>query len=535
MERILFSIDQMTASLAAGNLTLPSGWISKIAPLYQPILTEIYSNVDPNILNSASTKSRLYRFLIKANAKTKEEILKALPMCPQCNSENVLVGEHGPHQSCTKEACIKKAISIGVERSNQKTKNKFSRLSLLELTNMYNPNAKRTPQGWLPSITEMYMPFIESIWKDEGLKITKKRIRILIKYWSLRHVTTYDEAQDSIPMCKYCHQHPVIPNSVFSDVSKACHKKSCNKRYVYENTKNSVKDKYGVENISSLDSCKKAKSKALKKAYKLNGDIINAKRSVTVHDKYQVDNVSQLQEIKDKKSDTFVEHYQVDNIFKRPDLMKKYWTATLGVGNPKHVSEFNIKRIKNSVKGQIKDRGFYRMLGKKTFGFLHYLEEAITTRIYGKIKAGFLHVNETVIEKVVDGKSMGSLLDLDVASKVYIEIKSDTYFYEKGLIDRLEDLAELKNDQCLVIVIERPKYKSALFVDSNRVRTCVYFDTTKDKMIELYGNIDVFQELKTKTLYKKTFVDRVVSYCPPDAFRIGESLDNEFPELTGLL
>lgn len=56
----------------------------------------------------------------------------------------------------------------------------------------------------------------------------------------------------------------------------------------------------------------------------------------TCRDKYGVDNVSQLQSIKNKKSETFTEHYGVDNVRKSDEFkswLKNYMKNTYGIGS----------------------------------------------------------------------------------------------------------------------------------------------------------------------------------------------------------
>lgn len=56
----------------------------------------------------------------------------------------------------------------------------------------------------------------------------------------------------------------------------------------------------------------------------------------TCRDKYGVDNVSQLQSVKNKKSETFIEHYGVDNIRKSDEFkswLKNYMQDNYGIGS----------------------------------------------------------------------------------------------------------------------------------------------------------------------------------------------------------
>lgn len=64
--------------------------------------------------------------------------------------------------------------------------------------------------------------------------------------------------------------------------------------------------------------------------------ISNKKHVKTCRDKYGVDNVSQIQSVKNKKSKTFIEHYGVDNIRKSEEFkswLKNHMKDTYGVGS----------------------------------------------------------------------------------------------------------------------------------------------------------------------------------------------------------
>lgn len=129
---------------------------------------------------------------------------------------------------------------------------------------------------------------------------------------------------------------------------------SCTRKIGVENQKKNMIEKYGVTNISKLESIKeKKKAKAIKKfgvECVLNSYVVKEKCLKTLKEKYKVSgnitNVSQIKEIKDKKEkaaihkygvkstlqakevkekikSTMLEKYGVDNISKRVDYQEK--------------------------------------------------------------------------------------------------------------------------------------------------------------------------------------------------------------------
>jgi G:T-mismatch repair DNA endonuclease (very short patch repair protein) len=96
-----------------------------------------------------------------------------------------------------------------------------------------------------------------------------------------------------------------------------------------------LKKKYGIDFKSILfllDFYKIPKRTSSSSAIQIS----QKKYKKTCNKKYGVDNVSQLESIKNKKSKTFLEHYGVDNIWKSNDFkswLKKHMMDTYGVGS----------------------------------------------------------------------------------------------------------------------------------------------------------------------------------------------------------
>lgn len=107
---------------------------------------------------------------------------------------------------------------------------------------------------------------------------------------------------------------------------KTANKKRMDAGYLSENAKNTtkkIKEKYGVDNISQLDSVKK------KKASKGAIGFARPEYNELIKNRYGVDNISQLNEIKEKKRQKSLDKYNVDNVSKAPEIIKKIETTML--------------------------------------------------------------------------------------------------------------------------------------------------------------------------------------------------------------
>lgn len=143
-----------------------------------------------------------------------------------------------------------------------------------------------------------------------------------------------------IPRCPICGAR-VAFRSQGSQYMKTCGKKECENAQVNISLTNSIKEKYGVENISQLDSIKKKKEETTLShygvRYLMQDPLYRKQKEDELFESRGVRNVSQLQEVKDKKRDTFQKNYGCDNYLiseegskkRRETLLLKY-----GVDNP---------------------------------------------------------------------------------------------------------------------------------------------------------------------------------------------------------
>lgn len=98
-----------------------------------------------------------------------------------------------------------------------------------------------------------------------------------------------------------------------------------------ESVRNKVKettlDRFGVDNVSKLDSVKKKRIRTTEKHYgvqsPLQSNAVLEKRKETVQMRYGVDNVSKLDEVKKKKADTTYSHFGVTASSKDPIVRAK--------------------------------------------------------------------------------------------------------------------------------------------------------------------------------------------------------------------
>lgn len=115
----------------------------------------------------------------------------------------------------------------------------------------------------------------------------------------------------SKPWHKYLSQH----DEKYGDCCKACRK--------YK-TKNTVLDKYGVDNVFQSEDIKNKIKDTMVERYgetnPMNVESFKQKQQDSVLEKYGVDNPSKSDIIKDKKKNTCLENYGVDNPMKCSDI-----------------------------------------------------------------------------------------------------------------------------------------------------------------------------------------------------------------------
>ena len=134
------------------------------------------------------------------------------------------------------------------------------------------------------------------------------------------------------------HTNKLIKEAIKEGLIDKDHYDRLLKKAYHERSKETIKQKYGVENISQLEEVKQKKRETCRKHfgvdYSQQSPEVRAKTVASVRKKYGVDNVSQSPQVKLKKAKTFEEHYGIDNIFSNREYIQQAWKEKLGVDNP---------------------------------------------------------------------------------------------------------------------------------------------------------------------------------------------------------
>ena len=140
-------------------------------------------------------------------------------------------------------------------------------------------------------------------------------------YWFLNDLTDFPKCQNSL--CS----NDVKFYGYFDGYQKYCCPKCSNSSYTkIELTRNNVLDKYGVDNVSKLESTKQ-------------------KTIQTCVDRYGVTSTNQLESVKEKKRNTCIEHFGYIHPLKNPLKMQELMKSNLnnlGVENA-----FQLEKVKN--------------------------------------------------------------------------------------------------------------------------------------------------------------------------------------------
>lgn len=272
-----------------------------------------------------------------------------------------------------------------------------------------------------------------------------------------------------------------------------------------ENSKQAVKEKFGVDNVFQLDKIKKKSKKTKKEKYgdenynnsqkmyrtnvknrgqdycreisymvkekflkeygvehPLQLEEFKKKRKQTNLDKYGVENVSQVEEFKEKRKETMIELYGVENVSQNEDIkQKKKDTSMKNFGVSHHLKDYDMlqKHFKAQYKiKRYKDTELYYQ-GSYEFYFLELMDEkglldqVSNGRSYDYEFMGKEHVYHT--DFVHDGKD--------------IEIKSGWTYNKNGKDKLLQEINETKwqsvrdADEEIVVLISKNRISE--FVD----------------------------------------------------------------------
>ena len=173
------------------------------------------------------------------------------------------------------------------------------------------------------------------------------------------------------PICKICGKSlhfTELPNIPFR---KTC-SNNCHNKLAILSMNNTINEKYGVSNISQLESIKIKKQQTclnhygvdnplknndiknkVKEKLKLQQKEIHNKIKETCLKKYGVDNTSKVDEIKQKIKNTFINKYGVDNPMKCDEIKNKFnWDSMI-------INQIKSKRKNNTFnKSKLEDLSY---------------------------------------------------------------------------------------------------------------------------------------------------------------------------------
>lgn len=105
--------------------------------------------------------------------------------------------------------------------------------------------------------------------------------------------------------------------------------KTCSDKCARELGKQTILNKYGVDNVSKIPEIKEKISKTLKNKTLEEKEEINKKIRKTNLEKYGVEHALQSKEIREKAKETWIKKYGVDNPLKSKEILEKVQQTTL--------------------------------------------------------------------------------------------------------------------------------------------------------------------------------------------------------------
>ena len=248
------------------------------------------------------------------------------------------------------------------------------------------------------------------------------------------------------------------------------------------NTKKNLKKKYGVENVSQLESVKKKKEETALKNYGVKNPLqsreVQEKLKQTCLEKYGVSNPRQAEEIKRKAEQTCLQKYGVKNHTQNKTWMKnhlKKMHKSKGYFYPRQSHLKNLENLnKNFIQENFIDENNYFLLND----FMEYFGYTDSTEPYKYMKK--FGIQYTKINRVSRAEKellnyIKSLYDGDIienSQEIISPLELDIYIPEKNLaiefngiywhsigiqdyeqeniqkIQKLKKLHKLKSDKC---------------------------------------------------------------------------------------
>nr|DAL61201.1 MAG TPA_asm: endonuclease-like protein [Caudoviricetes sp.] len=297
------------------------------------------------------------------------------------------------------------------------------------------------PSGKEPYLSKPPIP------KDEK-KILNEKYKILAENYQPKILEEFPTLEDfrvcyrlkleEIPRCSICGEKILLKEGN-NHYLKTCGKKSCLTILVQNNLKNSIMEKYGVENISQLESIKKKKEDTMLKHYGvrhlMQDPNYRKQKEDELLEAYGVRNVSQLQSVKDKKKATSQKNYGSDTYFTSEEgirrtketLLKKY-----GVDNVSKLDIIKEKKIQTTLKNWGVENPFQAEVLKTK-------SKETCLKKYG---AEYASQNPEVRSRIVETnkRNHGGTFNL-LLPEVLVKAHSYKYLYDKQYFDSKEELA----------------------------------------------------------------------------------------------
>lgn len=316
-----------------------------------------------------------------------------------------------------------------------------------EMTEFVNYLIEEGVLKWArPTKKEPYLTRPKTNSKDKKEALNEK-YRTLAKNYQPKILEEFPTLEDfrvcyklkleEIPRCPICGEK--IPLKEGDNYYlKTCGKKSCLTTLAQNNLKNSIMEKYGVENISQLESIKRKKEDTMLKHYGvrhlMQDPNYRKQKEDELFEIYGVRNVSQLQTIKDKKKATTRKNYGSDTYFTSEEgikrtketLLKKY-----GVDNVSKSDIIKEKKIQTTLKNWGVENPFQA--------------EALKTKsketCLKKYGAEYVSQNPEVRSRIVETNKRNHGGTFNLQLPVVINKARARYTYNEDIFDSKEELA----------------------------------------------------------------------------------------------
>jgi hypothetical protein len=283
-----------------------------------------------------------------------------------------------------------------------------------------------------------------------------KNIRELSKHINIDHENTNqyfnkwlkNENDDKCVICG---------NKTFYSNFKNGYKKTCSPKCSLEKTKQTCKEKYGVEYVSQSEEIQQIVKHTCLKKYGNKNFNNSQKRKQTIKDKYGDENYVNIE----KAKQTCLEKYGKEYFFQTKDFRKKVkqtYLNNLGVDNPFKSKEIKTK-IKNTflknygVENPLQNKKIFEKQQKSAFKLKQYKDTNIHYR--GSYELDFLENFYCIFPDITNSKSIKYILN-----------QKDHYYFPDFYIPSLNLMIEIKNSYLAKSCKEQIAVKAKAAIDN---------------------------------------------------------------------